>query len=128
MNDNLSTLRNVKIPPIGSVSTRKAPSKVKGSESFADVLKRKTDSQKVVFSKHADARLKLRNIELTSSQLGKLNEGLNIARNKGIKDSLIVVEDLSFIVNVGSATVVTAMADKTQEPKIFTNIDGAVII
>ena len=44
---------------------------------------------------------------------------------KGMKESLVLVDDLAFIVNVKNKTVVTAVNDK--EERIFTNIDGAVI-
>ena len=53
------------------------------------------------------------------------DEGTDRARQKGIKESLIVVDELAFIVNVKNNTVVTAVGDS--EDKIFTNIDGAVI-
>ena len=55
----------------------------------------------------------------------RLSEGTERARQKGIKESLIVVDELAFIVNVKNNTVVTAVGDS--EDKIFTNIDGAVI-
>ena len=42
-----------------------------------------------------------------------------------MKESLVLVDDLAFIVNVKNKTVVTAVNDK--EERIFTNIDGAVI-
>ena len=77
------------------------------------------------FSKHAMNRLAERNIRLTDDQLDRLNEGAMKADRKGIKDSLIMVDELAFIVNVSSNTVITAMDDSSDS--IFTNIDGAVI-
>ena len=47
---------------------------------------------------------------------------------KGIKDSLILVDQLAFIVNVPSSTVVTAMDQTENKSNVFTNIDGAVIV
>ena len=44
---------------------------------------------------------------------------------KGIGESLVLVDDLAFIVNVKNNTVITAMDDSSEG--IFTNIDGAVI-
>ena len=50
------------------------------------------------------------------------------AHAKGIKDSLVLVDSLAFIVNVPSKTVVTAMDQTETQSNIFTNIDGAVIM
>jgi flagellar operon protein len=45
---------------------------------------------------------------------------------KGIKESLIRVDDVAVIVNVGNNTVITAVDES--EDRVFTNIDGAVIV
>lgn len=52
---------------------------------------------------------------------------MEMAEKKGIKESLVVVDSLAFIVNVPSRTVVTAMDQNESENNVFTNIDGAVI-
>ncbi|MCQ2080706.1 MAG: flagellar protein [Lachnospiraceae bacterium] len=97
--------------------------------SFKDILTQKSGvGEEVKFSKHAANRLSSRNIELTDEQLGRLNEGTLKAQSKGIKESLIMVDSLAFIVNIPSNTVVTAMNQEETQDNIFTNIDGAVII
>ena len=45
-----------------------------------------------------------------------------------LRESLVIMDDLAFIVNTKSKTVVTAMDQNNSEDNIFTNIDGAVII
>ena len=80
------------------------------------------------FSKHADLRLAQRNIALTEEQLQRLNEGAKKAGEKGINESLVIMDDLTFIVNVKNSTVVTAMDMESSKENVFTNIDGAVII
>ena len=50
------------------------------------------------------------------------------ASEKGIKESLVIVDSLAFIVNVPNQTVVTAMDQTESDENVFTNIDGAVII
>ena len=79
------------------------------------------------FSKHASNRLADRNIELTKEQMDRLTEGTNKAGSKGIKDSLVMVDHLAFIVNIPKNTVITAMDQSQADENIFTNIDGAVI-
>ena len=46
-------------------------------------------------------------------------------REKGIRESLVMVDNMAFIVNVKNNTVVTALGDSSDS--VFTNIDGAVI-
>lgn len=99
---------------------------VKSSDiSFEDILKEK---QGVKFSKHASMRLDSRQISLTAEQSQRLNNGVDAASEKGIKDSLVLVDSLAFIVNVPNRTVVTAMDQTETNSNIFTNIDGAVIM
>ena len=96
--------------------------------SFGEILKSRQAAEEtgeLKFSKHANQRLASRNIDLSSAQLKRLENGTNKAREKGIKESLVMVDDLAFIVNVPSKTVVTAVNDA--EKGVFTNIDGAVI-
>ena len=66
-----------------------------------------------------------RNIDLSEVQLERLQNGTRRAEEKGIKESLVMVDNLAFIVNVRNNTVITAVNEK--EDKVFTNIDGAVI-
>ena len=97
--------------------------------SFQDILNNKQEeTQTVRFSKHAANRLADRQIELSRGQLDRLQEGTEKAQQKGIKESLVLVDQLAFIVNVPSSTVVTAMDRQDATENIFTNIDGAVII
>jgi len=49
-----------------------------------------------------------------------------MAADKGINDSLVMVDDLAFIVNVPSRTVITAL-EAGSDTNVFTNINGAVI-
>lgn len=98
--------------------------------SFQEVLQQKalTGIGSLKFSKHAMGRLADRNIELSDSQLERLESGTKKAEQKGIRDSLVIVDQLAFIVNVPNQTVVTAMDSTETNENIFTNINGAVII
>ena len=79
-------------------------------------------------TKHAAMRLENRNINLTDEQNNRLRSGVQKASEKGINESLVIVDSLAFIVNVPNKTVVTALDQKEAADNIFTNIDGAVII
>lgn len=105
--------------------------------SFQDILQQKSklnlaeiptaSSGELKFSKHAMNRLNDRNIQLNTEQLNRLNDGAKKAGEKGIRDSLVIIDQLAFIVNVPNKTVVTAMDSTATDENIFTNINGAVI-
>ena len=101
-------------------------------KSFAEILNQKSEELNgginVRFSKHAAERLYDRHISLSDEQLTRLTKGAEEAGNKGIDSSLVMVDDLAFIVNTGSKTVVTAMDPANNDKNIFTNIDGAIIV
>lgn len=80
------------------------------------------------FSKHADARLSEREIYLSENQLQRLEDGARIAGEKGIKDSLVIMDNLSFIINTQNNMVITAMDRNDDKESVYTNIDGAVVI
>lgn len=95
--------------------------------SFEEVLKQKQQTG-LKFSKHAVSRLDQRNINLSADQNARLEKGVSEAENKGVNESLVLVDDLAFIVNVPNRTVVTAMDQTETRSNVFTNIDGAVIM
>lgn len=112
----------------GNVSNKaKAP-----EVNFNDILKQKSQimipRQDLRFSKHASGRLEERNISLSDEQMVRLNDAARKASEKGIKESLVIVDSLAFIVNVPNNTVVTALDRTDSEDNVFTNIDGAVIV
>ena len=98
--------------------------------SFEDVLRQTALEREtgLKFSKHASMRLNERDIILTQNQSTRLENGVDAASKKGINDSLVLVDNLAFIVNVPNKTVVTAMDQTETNSNVFTNIDGAVIM
>lgn len=98
--------------------------------SFEEIWKQKTGetNTELRFSKHAANRLADRNLTLSENQLNRLTEGAKKAGEKGIRESLVMVDQLAFIVNVPNNTVITAMDQTQAKENIFTNIDGAVIV
>ena len=107
---------------------------------FADILAKKQKPQEASagqadrpdgglrFSKHASLRLSDRNIELSDGQLERLTSGTQRAGEKGINESLVIMDEMAFIVNVKNNTVITAMNQSEADENVFTNIDGAVIV
>lgn len=108
------------------LSNQKASTVQENGKTFEEVFRQKSEGLK--FSKHAGERLATRNINLTDSQIERLKEGTQKASEKGIKESLMIMDNMAFIVNVTNSTVITAMDQTDKKENIFTNIDGAVII
>ena len=99
--------------------------------SFEEILNQKrkdSECSELKFSKHAATRLENRNINLSAEQSRRLENGVQKASEKGIKESLVIVDSMAFIVNIPNKTVVTAIEQGESNDSIFTNIDGAVII
>lgn len=98
--------------------------------SFEKIFKEKSEEinqTELKFSKHAGLRLEERNISLTNEQINRLKEATKKADAKGIKESLMLMDDMAFIVNVRNNTVITAMNQEDNSENVYTNIDGAVI-
>jgi flagellar operon protein len=95
-------------------------------KSFEQILNERTsEGSELRFSKHASMRMQTRQIDLTENQWERLEGGVEKAGEKGIRESLVMVDNLAFIVNISNNTVITAVGEG--EDKIFTNIDGAII-
>lgn len=100
---------------------------VKAAGGFQQVLENKIEeNSQIQFSKHASLRLSARNIQLSVDQIKRVESGMQKAREKGIRDSLVMVDDVALVVNVNSKTVITAI--NSDKENVFTNIDGAVIV
>lgn len=91
---------------------------------FREALKQVSGLQ---FSNHALQRLQRRDISLDATQMQRLQAGVDLAARKGSRESLVLVDDLAFVVAVPSRTVITAIDQEKMKEKIFTNLDSAVI-
>lgn len=97
-------------------------------QSFESILNQKIKSNELSFSKHAEARLAQREIELNEQEIQKLNSAVLKAGEKGVKNTLILMDRAAFIVNIPNNTVITAMDNNELKENVFTQIDGTVII
>jgi flagellar operon protein len=91
---------------------------------FGQIFQEELD--KIKFSNHALKRLETRNIQLSDSDINKIQNAVDKAEQKGAKNSLVMMEDTAFIVNIPNRTVVTTMPIKDESDNIFTNIDSVV--
>jgi flagellar operon protein len=127
---NIEAMKASQVSIVGSgASNRKADvtRETKPQASFQQLLHEKLSTQKLSFTKHARERLSVRDIELSDTQLERLEDGVVKAAEKGISAGLVLMDDLCLVVNTRSKTVITAM-NKNNGDNIFTKIDGAIII
>jgi flagellar operon protein len=115
---------NVPFVPIVQNDDPLAGKKVGGKGEFDKIFQKELD--KVKFSAHATKRLESRNIELSEDHMSKLSEAVGKAETKGAKDSLVMMDDTAFIVNIPNRTVVTTLSMQESKENVFTNIDSVV--
>ena len=97
--------------------------------SFKKILQEQINSASGVnFSNHAVNRVLERNINISESNLSRLNDGVKIAEEKGLNEPLILIDTAAYIVNIKNNTVITTVANDDLKGSVFTNIDGTVII
>lgn len=99
-----------------------------GKAGFGDFLSSEMTVDRIRFSQHAMERISSRNINITGKQMEDIDKAVRKASDKGIKDSLILMENTALIVNVRNRTVVTAMESSKLKDNVITNIDGTIII
>lgn len=115
---NIRSTSNVQA--VGSNANNSKP--IDGN-SFAETL---SEVQNVRFSNHAQKRLEYRNINLTEDGMTRLANAVDKAEKRGGKESLVMVDDMAFIVNVRDRLVVTALDSKNRGEGVFTQIDSVV--
>ena len=130
--DDLLIQRRMRMPVVTGVPT--SPEAVRSSQpqtgtSFRDVLEQEAQkTTELSFSRHAAGRVAERGIEISRTGMERLEEGLRMAREKGLNDTLILMDGSAFIVSAQNGTVSTAMPSQELNGRVFTNIDGTVIL
>lgn len=129
-NDIMTQFRNrVDLNPHNAPATKQSNETSTGGADFQSILDQTiSHDTSVAFSKHAQTRMEERDISLSEADMDKLNDAVQRADDKGIKDLLVLLNQNAFIVNVPNTTVITAMKDQDMQGNIFTNINGTVII
>ncbi len=92
--------------------------------SFKDVLQQ----EQLIFSKHAKHRMQERNISMNQTQIDSMHQKLQEAKAKGVTDSLVLTNDAALLVSIKNNVVVTALDRSEMESKLFTNINGTIVL
>ena len=78
------------------------------------------------FSGHAMERLANRGVQLTGDRAMRLENAIDIAEKKGARDSLVLLDELAFVVSVKNRTVITACDTQGMSEGVFTKIDSTI--
>ena len=117
------------VSPTGPTTAAGSARTQVSSGNFQTVLDREIlASPPLDFSAHAQSRLLSRKIHLSGTQIARLENGVEQAARKGAKDSLVMLDNLAFIVSVPNRKVVTALDGIQAAGNVFTQIDSAVIV
>lgn len=101
------------------------PKQAQPKSNFKDIL---ATQNELKISKHASERLEQRNIKITEELWQTIGEKVQEAKQKGINDSLVVLDNAALLVSAKNNTVVTAMNRMEAQNRIFTNINGTILI
>jgi flagellar operon protein len=104
------------------------PSRTTAS-SFRRAFEAEMDRERgVAFSAHARERLRLRRVDVGQETQMRLMDAVDRAAAKGGRSSLVLIDDLAFVVSVPNRTVITAMDRSQCRDSVFTHIDSAVVL
>jgi flagellar operon protein len=107
---------------LGRVATK--PKLHDPNTSFKEIFDKELN--KIKFSAHAQSRLISRDLDISAESLTRLQSAVDKAQSKGSNESLIMMDNNAFIVNIPNKTVVTVIDKGQMADKIITNIDSAV--
>ena len=122
------------IQRLGQLKELKPKSSAQASQiensQFQSILENSLEKSQVPdlkFSSHAISRLHASNISVQNEDVARLSNAVQKAEEKGSRDSLIIMNNLAFIVSVKNKTVVTALTQDQMRENVITNIDSTVI-
>lgn len=122
----MAEVNGVKVPfvPIVQNDSHSLVPAGKIKSNFDEVFHEELKSIK--FSNHAMKRLESRNIQIDKIEMSKIQNAVEKAESKGSIDSLVMMGDKAFIVNIPNKTIITALDIKESKENVFTNIDSVV--
>lgn len=102
-------------------------SKSSNNVSFKELLEKKLkDEDTFTISNHAAERIK--DINFSNEDYKKLSEGINLAKQKGCKNSVLIYKDLTFVASIENKTIITAISKERAKENVFTNIDSVLFL
>src|SRR6185437_2617529 len=97
-------------------------------QSFREHLNKAVQPAELKISKHATERISERNIHISDAEWAHITDKVNEAKSKGIKESLVLMEQAALIISAKNSIVITAMDRMEAKDQLFTNIDGTIVL
>ena len=125
---NRISIQHLPLQPTTLQTQKKTTTLAHGKSTFVDHLHEVTNNQKLKISKHANDRIKERNISITEQEWQHVSEKVYEARSKGVNQPLVLMDQAALIVSAKNETVITAMERSETKNQLFTNIDGTIVL
>lgn len=126
---NHSQFRPVGTAFVPANSYKRSQHKTNNQQPFAVQLQSALQTNsKLSVSKHAQERLKQRNIHVPADSWAKIEQKVSEAKQMGVTDSLVLLPNAALIVSAKNQTVITALDRDEASSQIFTNINGTIVL
>jgi len=116
-----------RVAPVAAPAGRGGVPAAPGFERMLADRLRTQPAEALRWSAHARDRLVQRGLQVTPEVASRLEDAVARAAAKGSRDSLVLVDDLAFVVSVANRVVITAVDREGLRDQVFTNIDSAVL-
>jgi len=97
------------------------------ASAFRDALIAAGKDHDLQLSNHAVKRLEQRQIDLQDDQLERLRKAMDSLADRGGRQSLVMLDQVAYVVDIPSHTVVTAVQPGGDREAVFTQIDSVAI-
>ena len=94
---------------------------------FRSALAAAADEHSLQLSSHAQKRVEQRQISLDGDQMDRLAKAMDTLSQRGSRQSLVMLDQVAYVVHVPSHTIVTAVQPDQSKERVFTQIDSVVI-
>ena len=95
---------------------------------FAQIFDHYKSVEPLKISIHASERMQLRNISISEHEWDVITEKISEAKQKGVKQPLVILDQATLIVSATNNTVITALDRYEAKEQLFTNIDGTIVL
>ncbi|WP_062048723.1 TIGR02530 family flagellar biosynthesis protein [Bacillus sp. JCM 19034] len=117
------------LAPLPSSPVKNVKNINREKSNFKNVFQSELDNfQKLIITKHAKSRIESRNILIDDKKWLEIEQKMTEAKEKGLKESVVITDEATLLVNAQTHTVITALLRSEAKDQIFSNINGTILI
>lgn len=128
INGQVYSVNNIGITTNSNSQNKISPNQVTANNSFSNILNREIEKKNTGYTISNHAAQRLNGVEFTKEDYNSIQSGLNKARMKGSKNTLMLYKDMAIVASVENNTIITAVDKDRVKENVFTNIDSVVIL